>query len=213
MKQKRNKSPLFSLETLFFDFVKLTAIPGLLWFRPKLIYENAEAKKKLRGGALIISNHVGFSDPVVLMMAIWYRRLRFICTKEFFQSKWSRPFFRGFLCIPIDRDRFGVDSFHEITDHLRRGQTVTIFPEGGVHTDTGSVGSFKSGMVLMAAQGGVPIVPVCLKRRKHFYNRTRIAIGAPVMTAAEGSGRLPLSKIQEITTQLHDREEALRELI
>ena len=76
-----------------------------------------------------------------------------------------------------------MDSFHEITDHLRRGQTVTIFPEGGVHTDTGSVGSFKSGMVLMAAQGGVPI------------------------------GRLPLSKIQEITTQLHDREEALRELI
>ena len=31
-------------------------------------------------------NHDGFFDPIYLMFAIWYRRHRFICRKEFFDS-------------------------------------------------------------------------------------------------------------------------------
>ena len=43
MKKEKNKKKYF-----FYDFVKITAaIPGLLWFRPKRIYVNEKAKKKI----------------------------------------------------------------------------------------------------------------------------------------------------------------------
>ncbi len=77
--KKKNEKKRSPLRWLPFDFVRITAAPGLLWFRPKIIYENENAKKKIRGGALLISNHIGLFDPMYLMMAIWYRRHRFIC--------------------------------------------------------------------------------------------------------------------------------------
>ena len=50
-----NRAKLFSLRYWFYDFVKLTAaLPGLLWFRPKWIYENEAAKKRVRGGAIYV---------------------------------------------------------------------------------------------------------------------------------------------------------------
>ncbi|MDD7394040.1 MAG: hypothetical protein PUG24_06570, partial [Eubacteriales bacterium] len=91
---------MFSIRYLFYDFVKITAaIPGLICFRPKLVYENKKAKKKIRGGAMIVSNHVGFRDPVYLQFAVWYRRQHFVCLKKLFEGR-AALLFKGFLCIP-----------------------------------------------------------------------------------------------------------------
>ena len=63
--QKRKRAKLFSLKYLFHDFVKITAtLPGLLWFRPKYVYKSAAAKKKARGGVMVIANHISKVDPV-----------------------------------------------------------------------------------------------------------------------------------------------------
>ena len=56
--QKSNKAPLFSFKYFFYDFIKLGVfLTGWLWFRPKFIYISDLAKTKLRGGALVLSNH------------------------------------------------------------------------------------------------------------------------------------------------------------
>ena len=104
MEQKRtNRAKLFSPRYLVHDFIKATAaIPGLIWMRPRWIFETKAARKRIRGGALLIANHYGFFDPVYLMFAVWYRRHHFICGKEFFESRF-RWLFKQFLCIPIDR--------------------------------------------------------------------------------------------------------------
>lgn len=115
-----------------YDFVLVTASPALLWFRPKKIYENENAKKKVRGGALMISNHNSMVDPMYLMLCIWYRRHHYVCAKELYSTPFRRWLFTQFLTIPIDRENFGMSSFKEITGRLKKGDLCVIFPEGHV---------------------------------------------------------------------------------
>ena len=51
---KQPKAKLFSLRCLLMDFVRLTgALPGLIWLRPKRRYTSKQAKKRIRGAALL----------------------------------------------------------------------------------------------------------------------------------------------------------------
>lgn len=210
--KKTNKTKLFSFRYLFYDFVKLTsAIPGLIWFRPKWRFLNEKARGFIRGGAIAISNHDGFFDPIYLMFAIWYRRHRFICRKEFFDS-WAKLFFKGFLCIPIDKSSFGMNSFREITDSLKAGYLVSMFPEGQINSGDG-IAAFKSGVVLMALQGKVPIIPVYIRGKKHFWNRVIFVIGEAIDIQALYGDRPTFSQIESIAQLLHEREEKLKEYI
>lgn len=207
--ENKKRSPLFSLKYLVYDFVKITAgLPGLLWFRPRIRYENEAAKKRIRGGAVIFANHVGFFDPIFVMFAVWYRRHRFICSKEFFESK-ARWWFKRFGCIPVDRQNFNLGSLRTISEALTEGCLVSIFPEGYIN-DSGALAAFKSGMVLMALQGKAPIVPVYLRPGKHFYNRLHIMIGEPIDIISRCGGRPSMPQIEEITADLHRKEEELK---
>ena len=209
---RKNKNGPFSLRYLVFDIIKITAaLPGLIWFRPKWIYESREAKKKVRGGALVVSNHNGIFDPIYLMFAVWYRRHHFICTKELYESR-ARPLFRAFMCIPIDRANFGIDSMRTITDELKRGSLVSIFPEGKINVGTDAVSAFKSGMVLMALRGNAPIVPVYIKKKKHFWSRLTFVIGEKTDVSAAYGERPTLPQIEEISEEVRKKEERLAAL-
>ncbi len=212
MKRKNaEKLPLFSFRYLLYDFTKLTAaLPGLIWLRPKWIYENKAAKKRLRGGYLVIANHAGFLDPVYVMAAIWYRRHRFICIKDFFESK-AGWLFRGFRCIPVDRENFGIDTLRQISGALKAGSIVSLFPEGHVNDGSGQMAAFKSGMVLMALQGNAPIVPVYAMPPAHWYNRLRLVIGEPIDIIASCGVRPSFSQIDAIAGMLQEKEEELKQ--
>ena len=207
---KRNK--LFSLKYLVYDFVKVTAaLPGLIWLRPCWQYENKAARKRIRGGAVLIANHVGFFDPIYIMLAVWYRRHHFVCGKEFFESK-SRWWFEHFLCIPVDRGNFSMDSLRQITDELKAGSLVPIFPEGHINDGSGRIAAFKSGMVLMALQGKAPVVPVYIRPKAHWYNRVKMVIGEPVDIIARYGRRPSMQQIDEIAAELQRKEEELEQL-
>ena len=198
---------------IVYDFVRVTAaIPGLIALRPKLVYENEAAKQKLRGGVLLIANHVGFFDPVNLMLSIRYRRHHFVCIKDFFEgNRIKRWLFTQFHCIPIDRENFSMTSLRRITDELKAGHLVSMFPEGHI-VGEGDLGPFKSGMVLMALRGNCPILPVFLKPREHFWNRLIVAVGEPVDLRRE-YGPLPtLSQIDEAAEKLREKEKKLQEI-
>ena len=82
MTETTQKSKLFAPKNLMHDFVRLTGSPAYLWFRPKLYYTSERARERIRGGALLIANHVGFVDPVLLLCAVPYRRQFFIVSEE-----------------------------------------------------------------------------------------------------------------------------------
>ena len=212
--KKRKKAKLFSVKNLLFDFIKITAAPGLLWFRPKRIYENETAKKKIKGPAIVIANHAGTIDPMYLMMVIWYRRHRFVCKADMFETKagnfWLKKVFR---CIPIDRENASLSSVRQITDVLNEGCLVSMFPEGEVHTNGDTPAAFKSGMVLMSVQSGAPIIPVYVKPRKRRTDRVVAVIGEPFSVTERYGEKPKFSQLDEAASYLHDKELKLMELI
>jgi len=206
------KHKLFAPAYWFFDLAKVTAaIPGLLWFRPHVIYESKKASKLIRGGALLCANHQTHYDPVYLQVVVGYRRHRFVCLQEFFSKPSTAWLFRHFLCIPIDREHPKLKTIREIADYLKSGWVVTIFPEGKISTD--KISAFQSGIVLMAVQGEAPIIPVYVRPKKHWYDRLTAAIGEPIETTVLCGGRPSIAQIEEIAAELHKREEKLREML
>ena len=205
MKKEKNNKSYF-----LYDFVKITAaIPGLLWFRPKRIYVNENAKKKIKGGALLISNHSTNIDPIILMFAIYYRRHHFIATKEVFNTKIKRFLFENFHCIEIDRDNFGMNVFRRIIDLLKCGKLVVMFPEGHVTKDE-EVQKFKSGVVLMSVSSKKPIVPVYIKIRKNIWHRQCIVFGEPINPIEVLGDKPSLSDMDKIAVILREKEKELK---
>lgn len=209
------KSRVLSFKYFLYDFIRITAlIPGLIWFRPKWIYESKEAKKGIKGGAIILANHISLYDPMYLHFAYWRRRQRVIAMKELFTNKFNRWLFtKAFRCIEIDRENFSMNSFKEIVDNLKCGNVVSIFPEGRVNVSGETINSFKGGLVMMASRGNAPIVPVFIKTRKHFYNRLVFAIGSPIHLDELKQGPIKSTNdVKEILCALENKERELANL-
>lgn len=195
----------------FFDFVKITAAPMLLYYRPKYFYPGGK-KIRIKKGALAIANHIGLTDPIYVLMTFWYRRMKFVAMKGFFEKPLSAWFFRSVGCIPVDRENPGMDTMRAVSDALKNDELVAIFPEGHVREGETNAEKFKSGMVLMALQGQRPIVPVYLKPRAHWWQRQRIAVGEPIDITAIYGRRPSLREIESIADLLYERQQELKRL-
>lgn len=213
MSAQKNKK--FAFKYFIYDFVKYTAAwPGFIAFRPKVIFESKTARKHVRGGALLIANHISYLDPVYLMYAMWYRRLHIIALKELFDTKAKAFWFSRFLVIPVDRENFSMASFKQIVTLLKNEQMVAIFPEGKIKTDRDEkVQTFKSGMILMALQSGKPIVPICIAEKKHWFSRVVMALGEPIDVRKECGLGANMEQIEAVTKKLHDKEIELKEML
>ncbi|MCR5694305.1 MAG: 1-acyl-sn-glycerol-3-phosphate acyltransferase [Clostridia bacterium] len=216
--------------TFIYDFVVVTAAPGLLWFRPKKIYETPAAKKIPQGGVLMICNHASVFDPLYLMLCIYQRRHHYVCTDDLLTSKFNKWLFKQFLTIPIDRENFGMSSFREITSNLKKGNLCVIFPEGHVVKNTKNNGgpeaedkkklensapmmdNLKSGMIMMAFSSGAPVWPVYLKPRRNIFERLRIVIGEPIDVKGLLGNMPTMDRINEVTKLITDKENYLKTL-
>ena len=212
---KRKRAKLFAFKYLFLDIARLLAAPSVfLFLRPKRLYENEAAQKPIRGAAVLITNHDSFLDPMYAMVAIWYRRMRFVTTSDLYYHK-SLAFFLNLVrCIEVDKKNFNFATFRKVSEALDEGELVTIFPEGSINNGgQESVRVFKSGAVLMAQKAGAPIVPIYMDQRPHWYNRQRYMIGEPIGMQSENGARATLADINRITEQLHDTELRLKAMM
>lgn len=195
----------------FFDFVKVTgALPVLIWLRPKFIHISGKKPPKYKKGILVASNHVSFSDPVMLLTAFWYRRLNCIATKDLEHNAFLKFFFRHVHCIMIDKNNFSVGSMKQAVSRLKQDKAVAIFPEGTVSRTEDELLTFKSGAVMMAYLAKKPILPVYMPKLKHKLSRRIMVFGDPfdvVEFLGKGANK---EKIQQASEILHQKEEELK---
>ncbi|MFC6287026.1 lysophospholipid acyltransferase family protein [Nocardioides sp. GCM10027113] len=114
------------------------------------------------GGVLLAVNHIGYVDFVYGGLAAnpSGRKVRFMAKRELFDHKWTGPLMRSLHHIEVDRGD-GVASYRTAVDYLRAGEAVGIFPEATI-SRAFELKEFKTGAVRIAAEAGVPIVPVIL---------------------------------------------------
>jgi 1-acyl-sn-glycerol-3-phosphate acyltransferase len=114
------------------------------------------------GGVLLACNHIGYVDFVYGGLAAnpSGRLVRFMAKRELFDHALVGPLMRSLHHIEVDRGA-GVASFHTAVEFLRQGEAVGIFPEATISRSM-ELKEFKTGAVRIAAEAGVPIVPVIL---------------------------------------------------
>jgi 1-acyl-sn-glycerol-3-phosphate acyltransferase len=150
------------------------------------------------GGALLVFNHVSYIDFILGgLAAVPSKRLvRFMAKREVFDHRFSGPVMKSMHHIAVDRAE-GVASYDEAVRYLREGQVVGIFPEATISRSF-ELKEFKTGATRMAAEAGVPLVPVIiwgtqrLKTKGHPQDFSRgktiaITVGEPLHPAGVSS--------------------------
>ncbi len=125
------------------------------------------------GGAVLASNHVSYLDFIFVGLAARpsNRLVRFMAKDAVFHHPLAGPLMRGMHHIPVDRSA-GATSYSAAVTALRAGEVVGVFPEATI-SESFAPKEFKSGAVRMAAESGVPIVPVATFGGQRIFTKGR----------------------------------------
>jgi len=109
---------------------------------------------------IIVSNHSSHLDTV-FMYRVFSDYFVFLGKGELLRWPLFRRFFRT-TDIAVDRgnSRNAYRAMTLAADALRRGECVAIYPEGTIAARSPRMKSFKNGAFRLAADLGVPVVPV-----------------------------------------------------
>ncbi|MBS0207834.1 MAG: 1-acyl-sn-glycerol-3-phosphate acyltransferase [Planctomycetes bacterium] len=112
------------------------------------------------GGALVLSNHQSFFDPLLLGLAA-DRDMFFLARDTLFRSAPLRLALWAVDTIPLDREGGGLSGLKETLRRVREGSAVAIFPEG-TRTPDGDLQKIKPGFCALARRARAPLVPVAI---------------------------------------------------
>ena len=160
------------------------------------------------GGAVLAINHIGYFDFTYAGYAALqvHRLVRFMAKIEVFSHPVAGPLLRGMRHIPVDRS-LGAASYKAAVRALRSGEIVGVFPEATISRSF-ELKEFKSGAARMAAEAGVPLLPVVIwgsqrvwtKGRPKRLGRTRTPI-----TVSVGPAVAPVGDPVQVTAALRER--------
>lgn len=209
------KAPLFSFKYLLHDCFKwFMSWKCLLFWRIKKTFDGKEAKKKVRGGAVVVSNHVAFVDPFLMQGVMWYRRFHFLAMEELMSSKFSKWWYRNvFLTEPISRTAPSLKTIQYASKLVSNGNIFCLFPEGHIKTSDNKVDEFKGGAILIAYRAKAPIIPIYHLKRKSIWNMTRVVVGKPIDVYSIIGPALTQAKIAEVAKQLSEYTAYLETLL
>ena len=132
------------------------------------------------GTFIIACNHRSYADPVLLSLKV-KRRCTYMAKEELFKNPVFSALIRAFGAFPVQRGQ-GANGIIDIAvGKLKSGKNLAIFPEGTRSKD-GKVGRGKTGVALIAARAGVPVVPcgIAYEDKLHFRNKITVRHGKPI---------------------------------
>ena len=175
-----------------------------------------ERLESLEGPAVLVSNHPGHLDAVVLTRALpprLRRRLAGAAAEDtLYRGKTPATGVLASLLLgafPLPRWGRADEALARAGSMLKAGRIVLIFPEGKL-SQQGRFGRCRTGAARLAAAHGVPVVPVYLDgayqldRPSRLFHRQRVRVlfGAPLQLVAEPDAAPATTEIQEAITDL-----------
>jgi len=112
--------------------------------------------------AILVSNHASWLDALILI-AVFDRPVTLTPKAALFDVPILGTVLRRLGYVPVERgsaDR-RIGSYQRMRDAAARGEIVHVFPEGTITPQT-AVRPFRLGAFRLAAECGVPIVPVAI---------------------------------------------------
>lgn len=195
------------------------ALFGLLRVAP---HAHGTQHLPVQGGAVLAITHFGYLDFALVEWLMWRknrRHIRFLAKKGAFSQPLIGALMRGMGHISVDMTA-GAQAYGDAVTALRAGEILGIFPEGGVNASF-TVRSLKTGAVRMAAEAGVPVIPIAvwgghrLLTKNHkptlrdaYHRPVRFVVGAPVPVAADADTAAVTAGLHETLQALVDQAQA-----
>ena len=146
-------------------------------------------------GAVVAITHFGYLDFAFAEMLLWWHnraQLRFLITQGAADHWFAGPAVSAAGHVVVGYGS-GAHAYDAAVARLREGEYVAVLPEAGVSRSF-TVRECKTGAVRMAAEAGVPIIPVSiwgahrLMTRHHAFSPrrawrapVRIHVGEPIL--------------------------------
>lgn len=167
------------------------------------------------GGVLIVSNHQGNLDPVLLAVRL-HRPLNYIAKAELFENPFGAWFLRSVLnALPVRQGTGDIGALKETIRRLEEGHLLNMYPEGARTLD-GQIGPLQKGVTLLVHRAGVPVVPAVIvgsfeawpiHRKWPRSHPIRVEYGPPMRLDSMDSEQI-LRTIDKTLREMFDRLKA-----
>jgi len=167
-----------------------------------------------QGPYLLVTNHLHWLDPPVVMAAFPYRAYVFAAEK--WEKNWLLgPLFRSLDAIFVRRGEVDRKALRQALAVLRGGGVLGLAPEG-TRSKTGAMQQGRSGAAYMAYQTGAKLVPVVATGQKQLFSalrrfrraRIRVVFGPP-FEPPPVEGRVRAAHIHAFTEEIMYRLAAM----
>jgi len=108
---------------------------------------------------LVIFNHINFLEVPILVTHSYPIYVTGLVKSETWNNPIMSFIFNTYNAIPIDRRGAFKESFKKVLEAIKNGYYTCIAPEGTRSKD-GVLGKGKPGIIQLALEAGVPILPV-----------------------------------------------------
>ena len=177
-----------------------------------------------RGGAVIAMTHFGYLEFALVEWVTWLhnrRLIRFMVQKTAFDTPGVGWLLHRMKHIEVNMSD-GSAAYDLAVAALRRGELVGIFPEAGVSASF-IVRELKTGAARLAAEAGVPIIPVAgwgghrlltknrrIRARERFGVPVTFAIGEPITVSPASADATSVERNSATTDAARDATARLR---
>jgi 1-acyl-sn-glycerol-3-phosphate acyltransferase len=171
-------------------------------FYPKITsYTKLEEGKSY----MLVANHTSIID-IMLMLVVIDHPFVFLGKVELAKIPLFGYFYRR-TCILVDRgsQRSRIEAFAEAQRRLKQGNSICIFPEGGVPGDKSiEMAAFKDGAFRLAIDHQIPIVPITFHDNKRRFSYSFFS-GSP------GQMRVTINNIIPTKQKTQDDKRSLKQ--
>ncbi len=141
-----------------------------------------------RGGAIIVCNHRGPFDPVMIQL-LANRVVHWMVAREYCEHPALGWFLRVTQCIPVSRSGMDTGPTLAAIRYAQSGELVGMFPEGRLNKTDQLLLPGRRGAALIALRAGVPVVPCYISGTPIAHSifatlfkptRSRLIVGEPI---------------------------------
>lgn len=181
-----------------------------LYFKNKIYYENEKATRRVKGGALIISNHFNPLDYVLNVFIFFPRKLYVVASEHAFKNAFLRFGMKFWGGIEADRVTKSMRFIPQSIKEIKKGHLVQIFPEGH-NTDDGTIKPFYPSYLLIAHMAKAPIVPVISDGNYGIFKRVHMIIGEEInLSQYHTTKKITKEDIAELNDIIYQKVLSLR---
>ena len=169
--------------TIFQWFVKITGfLPYYIICRTKVKFlDKKKQSRRIKGGAILISNHNDVYDYAVLLFMFPFRTIRVQMAEVLYKKKILSLFLKCMGGIYVNRDAYDFSFMDKSKKILSKGGVVGVFPESRLAKENEVRPlPFKESVTVLALESGTPIIPININAKYFSKSRVKAIIGTPI---------------------------------